>query len=77
MDGLEATRRIRDLGGAAATVPIIALTADAMSHHQNAYVAAGMNGMVPKPFSPLQLLTEIGRLVECGGASEPALLAAV
>lgn len=71
MDGLEATRRIRALGGAAAAIPIIALTADAMSHHQAAYVAAGMNGMVPKPFSPAQLLAEIARLVE-GEGVQPA-----
>jgi len=66
MDGLEATRRIRALGGAAAAIPVIALTADVMGHHQDAYLAAGMNGMVPKPFSPAQLLGEIARLAEAG-----------
>jgi CheY-like chemotaxis protein len=62
MDGMEATRRVRQLGGALAQTPIIALTADVMSHHTAAYRAAGMNGFVPKPFSPAQLLTEIIRL---------------
>ena len=62
MDGLEATRRIRALPGREAQVPIVALTADVMTHHQQAYTDAGMNGFVPKPFSPLQLLTEIARL---------------
>ena len=62
MDGMEATRRIRELSGPQAGVPIVALTADVMSHHQAAYHAAGMNGFVPKPFSPTQLLTEIVRL---------------
>ena len=38
------------------------MTADIMSHHQLAYVAAGMDGIVPKPFSPAQLLAEIMRL---------------
>jgi CheY-like chemotaxis protein len=62
MDGMEATRRIRALEGAAADVPIVALTADVMTHHQAAYHAAGMNGFVPKPFSPAQLLGEIVRI---------------
>jgi signal transduction histidine kinase len=62
MDGMEATRRIRALPGREAGTPIVALTADVMTHHQQAYRDAGMNGFVPKPFSPVQLLTEIGRL---------------
>ena len=70
MDGLEATRRIRALPGPAARMPIIAMTADIMSHHQLAYVAAGMDGIVPKPFSPAQLLAEIMRLAQ-GEAATP------
>ncbi len=62
MDGMEATRRIRTLPGREAGTPIVALTADVMTHHQQAYRDAGMNGFVPKPFSPIQLLTEIARL---------------
>jgi CheY-like chemotaxis protein len=62
MDGLEATRRIRDLAEPHASVPIVALTADVMTHHQASYQAAGMNGFVPKPFSPGQLLSEIVRI---------------
>jgi signal transduction histidine kinase/CheY-like chemotaxis protein len=62
MDGMEATRRIRALPGRESSVPIVALTADVMTHHQQAYRDAGMNGFVPKPFAPAQLLTEIARL---------------
>jgi signal transduction histidine kinase/CheY-like chemotaxis protein len=62
MDGLEATRHIRALPQPQAAVPIVALTADVMTHHQAAYHAAGMNGFVPKPFSPGQLLAEIMRI---------------
>ena len=64
MDGLEATRRIRALSTPASQIPIIALTADVMNHHWLTYQAAGMNGLVPKPFSPLALVTEIMRLAE-------------
>lgn len=61
MDGLEATRAIRTLPGGA--LPVIAMTADVMAHHRGRYGAAGMNGVVPKPFSPAQLLSEIVRLL--------------
>ena len=72
MDGLEATRRIRALGGAAREVPVIALTADIMSHQKRAYAAAGLDGVVPKPFSPAELLAEIERLAHGDQGAEPA-----
>ena len=69
MDGLEATRRIRALSAAAAAIPVIAMTADVMDHHREAYQIAGMSGVVPKPFSPVQLLSEIGRIAELEDAA--------
>jgi len=72
MDGLEATRRIRRLGGEAAAIPIIALTADVMRQQQGAYFAAGMDGVAPKPFSPAQLLAEVARLLAAKDAAEAA-----
>ena len=71
MDGVEATRAIRGLLGEAAQVPIIGLTANAMVHQRAEYLAAGMNGVVAKPISPSELLSEIARLM----APEPAVLA--
>jgi CheY-like chemotaxis protein len=51
MDGLEATRIIRgreaQLGRP--RTPILALTADTMSHQADAYAAADMDGLVSKP----------------------------
>ena len=67
MDGLEATRRIRALGGPAAATPIIGLTANAMAHQRDAYMAAGMDGLVAKPISPAVLVSEIARVTR--GAS--------
>ncbi|HEY1751984.1 MAG TPA: ATP-binding protein [Caulobacteraceae bacterium] len=64
MDGLEATRRIRALDVPAALAPIVALTADVMRHQREACLAAGMNGIVAKPFSPAQLLAELARLTD-------------
>ncbi|MGH6997029.1 MAG: ATP-binding protein, partial [Phenylobacterium sp.] len=62
IDGLEAARRIRAMGGAVATTPIVALTANVLSHQRSAYLEAGMDGVVGKPISPAALLGEIARL---------------
>ena len=64
MDGLEATRRIRALGGPAAATPIIGLTANAMAHQREAYMTAGMDGLVAKPISPSALVAEIVRVAQ-------------
>ncbi|HZZ69391.1 MAG TPA: PAS domain S-box protein [Phenylobacterium sp.] len=62
IDGLEAARRIRALGGAPAETPIVALTANVLAHQRRAYLDAGMDGVVGKPISPGVLLREIARL---------------
>ncbi len=62
IDGMEAARRIRALGGQAARTPIIALTANVMSHQRERYLAGGMDGVVGKPISPAALVAEIARL---------------
>jgi PAS domain S-box-containing protein len=59
IDGVEAARRIRALGGAPAATPIVALTANVLSHQRQAYLDAGMDGVVGKPISPPDLLREI------------------
>jgi len=72
MDGVEATRAIRAMGGAAGETPIVATTANAMAHQIEAYRAAGMNGSVAKPLSPAALLAELARLVGNDDAGEEA-----
>ncbi len=62
MDGLEAARAIRALAQPISTVPIIALTANAMAHQRQTYEAAGMSGLVAKPISPEGLVLEIYRV---------------
>jgi CheY-like chemotaxis protein len=52
------------MAGPAARTPIIALTANAMSHQHAVYRAAGMDGVVSKPISPTTLIAEIVRLSE-------------
>jgi PAS domain S-box-containing protein len=68
MDGLQATRLIRELGGAAAHIPVIALTANAMRSDQDACLAAGMDDFVSKPLELENFLGVIGRFI---GAAEP------
>jgi CheY-like chemotaxis protein len=59
MDGVAATRAIRALGGSASLVPIIALTANAEPEDAQAYLDAGMNGVVEKPMKPEHLLAAL------------------
>jgi PAS domain S-box-containing protein len=74
IDGLEAARRIRRLGGAAAATPIVALTANVLAHQRAEYLEAGMDGVVGKPISPPVLLAELARL--CAGEAPEAQEAA-
>ncbi len=61
MDGLAATRLIRQRGGALARVPIIALTANAFPEDVKACFDAGMNQFVTKPVSKDVLFAAILR----------------
>ena len=55
MDGLEATRRIRQLGGAHATLPIVAMTANVMARDVERSRTAGADDHIGKPFVPDKL----------------------
>jgi HPt (histidine-containing phosphotransfer) domain-containing protein len=62
MDGATATREIRRLPGAAGRVPIIALTADAISNHRERHLEAGMDAYFTKPIDWKTLSEAIVRL---------------
>jgi CheY-like chemotaxis protein len=59
MDGLEATKRIRQLGAMGRAVPIIAMTANAMQEDRRRCLEAGMNDFVAKPIDSAELLRKI------------------
>ncbi|HEY4162273.1 MAG TPA: response regulator, partial [Dongiaceae bacterium] len=59
MDGLEATRRIRQLGPSGRAVPIIAMTANAMQEDRRRCLEASMNDFVSKPIDSAELLRKI------------------
>jgi PAS domain S-box-containing protein len=62
MDGMAATREIRQLQGTVANIPIVAVTANAMEGHREEYLAAGMNDYVSKPIDPVLLLQALARV---------------
>ncbi|MDQ0462831.1 signal transduction histidine kinase [Caulobacter ginsengisoli] len=66
MDGPTATRAIRAKEAASGRrpVPIIALTANAMTHQVESYRAAGMTDFVAKPIRVAELLTALAAALE-------------
>lgn len=65
MDGCEATRAIRALDREdAATVPIVAVTANAFAEDIAKTTEAGMNGHVAKPFTVEELTDVLGKLMK-------------
>ena len=65
MDGYEATRKIRALSRPdAASVPIIAMSADAFEEDFRRAKEIGMNGYVTKPIDPGKLFETLGRLLK-------------
>ena len=80
MDGFEATRQIR-ADGRFTELPILAMTANAMSGDKELCLAAGMNDHIGKPIDINQLFVSLARWVKpsnplgnaalVGGAAEP------
>jgi PAS domain S-box-containing protein len=71
MDGLQATRTIRRLDGAAAAMPIIALTANAFPSDVKACLDAGMQYFVSKPISRDLLCQALESALSGGAAVTP------
>ena len=67
MNGLDATRAIRGLEDPwAASIPIVAMTADAFSENVTKCLDAGMNGHIAKPVDIKLVIKEIRRIKEEG-----------
>ena len=72
MDGLEATRAIRALGGAWSDIPIVALTANAFPEDVRMCRDAGMNDFVAKPIRKKVLVERMAAML----ADHPVVRAA-
>ncbi|WP_439576858.1 ATP-binding protein [Elioraea sp.] len=69
VDGIAATRAIRDLAGAAGQVPIVAVTAFALPSDRDRCLSAGMDAFLTKPVEPDALFAVLERLT---GMAAPA-----
>ena len=63
MDGYEATREIRRMEDGTSSIPIIALTANALSGDRERCIEAGMDDHIPKPIQSDTLAKVIARWV--------------
>lgn len=62
MDGVEVARLLKE-NNETKNIPIIAVTAQAMKGDNEKFLKAGCNGYIPKPIDPVELLTEISKLL--------------
>ncbi len=62
MDGPSATQRIRELGGRAGGIPIIALTANALVGDRDRYLAVGMTDYLSKPIDVPALFAALAKV---------------
>lgn len=77
LSGLDVIRRIRARGDARGAVPLLALTAYALSEHREQIAEAGADGLVSKPIVSVEALAgslaaHVGRLPTVPVASVPA-----
>jgi CheY-like chemotaxis protein len=71
MDGFEACRRIRGLGGDRGAVPVIALTAHALEGDRERCLAAGMDDYMSKPIDVADLRQRL-EAIAAGEVCAPA-----
>ena len=64
VDGITAATRIRDFCDEKRHVPIIALTAQAMSGQRETYLRMGLDGYLAKPVNVAEVLALAGRFLK-------------
>jgi CheY-like chemotaxis protein len=68
MNGYDATRAIRRMTGPVATIPIVAMTADAVTGARERCLEAGMSDYVSKPVKLEHLESTLARFLHLGAA---------
>jgi signal transduction histidine kinase/DNA-binding response OmpR family regulator len=68
MDGLTATQKIRELDQPTNRIPIIAMTANVLPQQVTAFMQAGMNDHVGKPFKRAELFQKVNAWLEMASA---------
>lgn len=66
MNGIEATKAIRDLGGKYASIPVVALTANAVSEAREQFASAGMDDFLAKPIEARKMGLILEKWVPAG-----------
>jgi CheY-like chemotaxis protein len=62
MDGITAMKQLKAAPGTR-TIPVMAITASAMTHNRGTMLAEGFDGYQTKPFNLSEFLADVGRLV--------------
>ncbi len=65
IDGIEALGRLR-ADGRTASLPVLALTAQAMEGDRERFLAAGFDGYLSKPVNVVDLVATVARYCEAG-----------
>jgi two-component system, cell cycle response regulator DivK len=66
MDGITAMKQLKATS-TTKTIPIIAITASAMTHNRETMLAQGFDGYQTKPLNLSEFLSDIERLIASGG----------
>lgn len=74
MDGLAATRAIRQLPEPLGNIPIVAMTAHAFTEDREQSLAAGMNEHLTKPVEPEKLFAVLSRFLPSASGSRPTVV---
>ncbi len=75
LDGRETIKRIREGKAGRDDIPVIAITADAMSGDRERYLGYGMDGYVSKPIDQRTLISEINSVLFSGKNDARAIAA--
>ena len=73
MNGINASKAIRELNGIKSRIPIIAMTAHSLTGEMQDCYSAGMNGYVTKPFKPNDLCSAIIEVLKQEDNIKPAM----